>query len=102
MDTELTKGMLSVRQAAQVLGVSTGTIYALCARGPLDHYRIGTRRGAIRIALPDLLAYLERSRHLAGEKPLQPEHIRYLSRQFQAAAIRPFRHIRPPPPANQE
>jgi excisionase family DNA binding protein len=33
--------MLTVREAANVLGVSTATVYKLCARGELQHIRVG-------------------------------------------------------------
>lgn len=41
--------MFSVIEAAEQLGVSVGTIYALCARKRLRHERVGLGRGVIRI-----------------------------------------------------
>ena len=42
--------MLTVKQAAEILNVSPGLIYALCAQGKLVHERYGLGRGTIRIA----------------------------------------------------
>jgi excisionase family DNA binding protein len=39
----------SVAEAAKELGVSAGTVYALCAARKLRHERIGLGRGRIRI-----------------------------------------------------
>ncbi len=52
--------MLSVKQAAARAAVSTGLVYEWIAAGALAHYRLGRpgRRGAIRIAEDDLLAFL--------------------------------------------
>jgi excisionase family DNA binding protein len=41
--------MLSVKQAAERLGVSAKLVYALCARGKIAHERHGLGRGTIRI-----------------------------------------------------
>jgi excisionase family DNA binding protein len=45
--------LLTVMEAASRLGVSTSTIYAMCARGKLAHIRAGN---VIRIAPGDLQA----------------------------------------------
>lgn len=47
--------LLSVREAAQQLGLCTATIYGLCADGALPHIRI---LNAIRIAPVDLMAFI--------------------------------------------
>lgn len=48
-------GVLTVAEAADVLGVSADTIYDLCASGRLRHARIGGKgRGVIRIRRADL------------------------------------------------
>jgi len=47
--------LLSVRQAAEQLGLCTATIYGLCADGALPHIRI---LNAIRIAPVDLTAFI--------------------------------------------
>jgi excisionase family DNA binding protein len=41
--------MLTVKRAAEILNVSQGLIYALCAQGKLEHERYGLGRGTIRI-----------------------------------------------------
>ena len=48
-------GLLSVREAAEHLGLCTATIYGLCADGALPHIRI---LNAIRIAPADLEAFI--------------------------------------------
>jgi excisionase family DNA binding protein len=45
--------LLSVRQIAQFLGVSTAIVYRLCERGDLAHLRVNH---AIRISVGDLVA----------------------------------------------
>jgi excisionase family DNA binding protein len=42
--------MLTVKRAAEILNVSPGLVYALCAQGKLEHERFGIGRGTIRIA----------------------------------------------------
>jgi excisionase family DNA binding protein len=42
--------MLSVKQAAEKLGVSAKLVYSLCAGGKIVHERHGLGRGTIRIA----------------------------------------------------
>jgi excisionase family DNA binding protein len=54
MDLEL----LTVAEAADMLKLSSGAIYALCKSGVLPHHRLGAGRGAIRIDEADLRAYL--------------------------------------------
>ena len=52
----LREGMLTVREAARLLGVSTATVYKLCARGELAHVRL---LNVVRIA-PDALVAVTR------------------------------------------
>jgi excisionase family DNA binding protein len=40
---------MSVKQAAERLGVSPSLIYSLCAARKLRHFRVGVGRGTIRI-----------------------------------------------------
>ena len=51
--------LLTVRQVAKVLGVCPATVYRLCERGELAHYRI---RHAIRVDIIEVKAMLQRSR----------------------------------------
>ena len=51
--------LLTVRQVAHWLNVSTATVYALCGRGELAHVRISN---AIRIVPDELESFLMRSR----------------------------------------
>ncbi|MCE9530573.1 MAG: helix-turn-helix domain-containing protein [Planctomycetes bacterium] len=41
--------MLTIKQAAEKLGVSAGLVYGLCAAGKIRHERFGLGRGTIRI-----------------------------------------------------
>ncbi len=52
-------GLLSVREAAEQLGLCTATVYGLCAAGALPHIRI---LNAIRIAPADLDAFIRARR----------------------------------------
>ena len=49
--------MLSVKQAAQRLGVSTALVYSLCAKKRLRHERLGLGRGVIRIPEDAIVEY---------------------------------------------
>lgn len=51
--------MLTVEQVMQYLGISKTTAYSLLRCGKLPSYPIGPNGGAIRIALTDVMAYLE-------------------------------------------
>ena len=51
--------LLTVRQVAKVLGVCPATVYRLCERGELAHYRVSN---AIRVNLADVKVMLQRSR----------------------------------------
>jgi excisionase family DNA binding protein len=61
-DDEVAKSvgkLLTVRQVANVLGVCPSTVYRLCERGELAHYRV---RHAIRVDITEVKAMLQRSR----------------------------------------
>jgi excisionase family DNA binding protein len=49
--------MLTVKRAAEMLNVSPGLVYALCAQGKLEHERYGIGRGTIRIREDALAQY---------------------------------------------
>ena len=53
--------MLTVRKVATQLGVSTATVYKLCATRQLSYVRV---LGAMRIAPADVAAFIARLRHL--------------------------------------
>ena len=50
--------MLTVKYAAEILNVSPGLVYALCAQGKIEHERYGLGRGTIRIR-EDALAHYQ-------------------------------------------
>jgi excisionase family DNA binding protein len=52
--------LLTVKEAAARLRTSTATVYGLCERGQLAYVRLSTH--AIRIAEPDLSAFVRRRR----------------------------------------
>lgn len=58
----MSEGWLTVKTAAEALGLSASTVYDLVAAGELACYRIGLNRGRIRFRPSDLDAYLEKSR----------------------------------------
>jgi excisionase family DNA binding protein len=61
-DDEATRSvskLLTVRQVANLLGMCPATVYRLCERGELPHYRI---RNAIRVDVMEVKAMLQRSR----------------------------------------
>ena len=49
--------MMTIAEAAELLGISEAGMYRLCARGAIDHYRPMPR--AIRLRRRDVDAYLE-------------------------------------------
>jgi excisionase family DNA binding protein len=63
--------LLSVKEVAQRLGLSTASVYALCADSRLTHVRI---LNVIRIAPSDLVAFVESSRSPAGART-RPEDV---------------------------
>lgn len=54
--------MLTVKNAAEILNISSALVYALCAQGSLEHERYGIGRGTIRISEQALAAFQERMR----------------------------------------
>ena len=61
--------MLTVREAAEKLGVSAGLVYGLCAAGQLRHERFGLGRGTIRISDEALGEYRNRQTVGVRSKP---------------------------------
>jgi excisionase family DNA binding protein len=54
--------MLTIKRAAEILNVSPGLIYALCARGRIQHERYGLGRGTIRIREEAIMEFQAQSR----------------------------------------
>jgi excisionase family DNA binding protein len=73
--------LLSVREAADALGVSQNLIYALCAKKQIRHERHGLGRGTIRIPEDALEEY---RRGVTVETR---------SLDFRPAAPRKFKHL---------
>lgn len=66
--------MLSVKQVARQLAVSSKTVYLLISQGLLKCHRIGSGRGTIRVSRQQLDEYLARSettRELPRTVPLR-------------------------------
>ena len=76
--------MLTVKQAAAVLNVSPGLVYALCATGRIIHERYGLGRGTIRIEDSALAEFR------AGARPT-PRAAPTVSRAASPAA--PYAHL---------
>jgi excisionase family DNA binding protein len=70
------RAMLTVRQAAERLGISDSLVYEWCAEGLLPHYRFGGRgrRGRILIEETELEAFLANCRQERRQvvKPIPP------------------------------
>ena len=58
--------LLSVKQAAEQLGIATATVYGLCADGRLAHVRV---LSVIRIARSDLEAFIASQRQSVRRRP---------------------------------
>lgn len=65
--------MLTVKAAAERMGISESLVYELCACGSLPHVRIGRpgSRGCIRLAEADIEAFLA-SQKVGGSAPSRP------------------------------
>ena len=93
--------LLTVREAADLLRLSAGAVYALCKSGALPHHRLGRGRGAIRIDRQDLLRYAEacKSGGAAPAReggPAPPPAPAGTSQTPRPGA--PFKHLRVGPP----
>jgi excisionase family DNA binding protein len=71
---------LTVKEAAERLGVSAKLVYALCSKGKIVHERHGLGRGTIRITEEALDTYRQRARVEYGN-----------------SAPAPLKHLSPPP-----
>ncbi|ELP32045.1 helix-turn-helix domain-containing protein [Rhodopirellula baltica] len=68
--------MISVKELAKALGVSSKTIYALCERDDIPCYRIGTGRGTLRFDLDEV------KQALRPHKPAVSKHSDSLGRHL--------------------
>lgn len=64
------KPLLTVREVAQILRLSSACIYTMVASGRLPHLRVGNGRGSIRFSHEDLDRFLN-SRRAETAPPLQ-------------------------------
>jgi excisionase family DNA binding protein len=74
--------LLSVREAASLLGVSADTIYGLCSAKRLRHERVGLRHGRIRIPEEAIEEYRRGATvgvEEAVEPPPPPIRLRHVS-----------------------
>lgn len=55
--------LISVKQAAKVLGITPMAVYGLVRAKKIGHYRIGTGRGSIRFRSADVEDFLESCFH---------------------------------------
>lgn len=60
--------MLTIKQAAELLGLSTTSIHDLRSLGKLAAYHVGPKGKAVRFRRGDLLEYAE-GRKVHGQKP---------------------------------
>jgi excisionase family DNA binding protein len=68
---------LTVKQAAARLDASKSSIYQMCKVGKLPHYRVGVKRGTIRIEEKDVDAIKQLQNYVnAGHLPMILKHIR--------------------------
>ena len=67
--------MLSVKDTAARLNVSTSTVYSLIKCGQLKSHRIGIGRGVIRVSEADISDFLHGS-VVAVQQPRRPSRVR--------------------------
>jgi excisionase family DNA binding protein len=74
--------MFTVKEAADRLKCSPGTVYLLCASKQIRHARIGAGRGSIRIPEEAIAEYLERQTVAVSPPspaPERPRPLKYLN-----------------------
>ena len=59
--------LLTVKQLAERLSLSTSRVYSRINQGKLSHHRIGNERGAIRVSEDDLNRFLAATHQLASD-----------------------------------
>jgi len=69
--------MLTPKQAAKRIGVSTSLVYQLCHEGLMPHFRLGGKgkRGRVIIRAVELDAFVESCRCETKQRPLVLKHI---------------------------
>ena len=73
--------LLTVDQVAEMLSCATSTVYEMVSRGDIPGYKIGPRKGGIRIDEADVEAYVATCRIQTEERPRKmPRRIK--SRHF--------------------
>lgn len=82
------KDWLSVKEAAESLGLPTGTVYDMARRNTITHYRLGAGRGRVVFRPSDVEAYIESRKVVAGAN--HPVDVKSASR-----------HLRPPSPSRR-
>jgi excisionase family DNA binding protein len=72
--------MLTVKEAAQRLGISESLVYEWCAEGVLPHYRFGRngRRGRILIDETEFAAFLAGCRQERRKDALSMPELRHI------------------------
>lgn len=70
--------MLTVKEVAELLGVSPTCVYQLVSQKRLSCHRVGVGRGTIRITNSDLAAFLENCRREHSSAPEPVRHRRTL------------------------
>jgi excisionase family DNA binding protein len=73
--------MLTVKRTAEMLNVSPGLIYALCATGKLEHERYGLGRGTIRIREDAIQDFQNRAKFIHGRR-VNPQALHHKSGTF--------------------
>jgi excisionase family DNA binding protein len=76
-------GFLTVKQAAQRLGVSAATVYGLCQRDELGHVRVAN---SIRISQDDLGAFLRAAANAPSRRGQRPSNTDAERRRSQPSA----------------
>jgi excisionase family DNA binding protein len=76
--------MLKIKEAAELMRISAGTLYALCASKRIRHVRVGAGRrgGSIRIPMDAIQEYLERQTVAVASPspaPERPRPLKYLN-----------------------
>jgi excisionase family DNA binding protein len=67
---------LTTKQVAERLQVSANVVYKLCSERKIDHVRIGSGRGTIRITEAALQSFLEGCEVTRYSVPFDLKHIR--------------------------